>query len=86
MANTVKGLLKDQLGYNGGKYISTAITSTPDTGYTYYAIQVITDTVITCVGNVTGLTSVTLAAGTIIYGRFTSVTLASGSIIAYQGV
>jgi hypothetical protein len=38
------------------------------------------------VGNITGITSVSISAGTIIYGRYTSITLASGSVMAYYGV
>lgn len=86
MANTEKGLLRDQLGYNGGKYISNTVANVPTTGYEFFAIQVVADCVITCVGNVVGLTSISLSAGTIIYGRYTSIILASGSVIAYQGV
>jgi hypothetical protein len=70
----------------GGKYISSTDATTPSTGYVFNAIQVITDCVITCVGNITGITSVSLTAGTIIYGRYTSITLSSGSVIAYYGV
>lgn len=86
MANTEKGLLKEQLGYLGGKYTASTSAVVPDDAYVFFAIQFITASVITCVGNVTGLTSITITAGTIIYGRFTSFTLASGSVIAYQGV
>lgn len=84
MGQTDKGLLKEQMGQVGGKY-STAGTITPDTDYIYVAIQVITDSVLTCIGVPTGITSITLSAGTIIYGRFTSVTITSGTVIAYQG-
>jgi hypothetical protein len=86
MANTEKGLLREQLGYLGGKYTASTSAVLPDTGYVFFAIQFITDSVITCVGNITGLTSISISAGTIIYGRFTSFTLASGSVIAYYGV
>lgn len=77
-------ILKSSIGNSGGKYISTTAATTPETGYIFCAIQVITDCVATIVGNPSGLTSVTLLAGTIIYGRFTSVTLASGSVIVYN--
>lgn len=85
MANTEKGLLKEQMGQVGGVY-STVGTVVPEIDYIYVAIQVITDSVLTCIGSPIGLTSVTIAAGTIIYGRFTSVVITSGSIIAYQGI
>jgi hypothetical protein len=78
-------LMEASMGQAGGKY-SEAATITPDTNYVYVAIQVVTDAVITCVGNPTGITTITFTAGTVIYGRFKSVTIASGSVIAYQGV
>jgi len=72
-------------GY-GGKYISTTAATTPDTGFVFVAIQVIADCSITLVGNITGITTASVDAGQVIYGRYTSVTLASGKVIAYQGV
>ena len=77
---------KSAIGGYGGKYIATTDATTPDSGYSFIAIQVITNCSITLVGNITGITTVALSAGTIIYGRYTSCTLASGSVIAYQGV
>ena len=92
MSYTDKGKLEDilnngkcSMGQLGGKY-SGAATITPDTGYVYVALQVITDAVLTCTGSPTGITSITIMAGTIICGRFTQVVIASGSVIAYQGV
>ena len=72
-------------GEYGGKY-SGAATITPATGFVFVAVQVISDAVITLVGDITGITGVTVYAGTIIYGRYTSITIASGSVIAYNGV
>ena len=74
------------MGQSGGKYIANTDATTPETGYTFVAIQAIEDAVVTLVGNITGITSVTLSAGSVIYGRYTSVTLASGKVIAYNGV
>jgi hypothetical protein len=79
-------ILETSIGSYGGKYIANTNATTPDAGRRFVAIQVITDCVITLVGNITGITTVALTAGTIIYGRYTSVTLASGRVIAYQGV
>lgn len=73
------------MGNKGGKYISNTNATTPDTGYVFNAIQVVTDCVITCVGNITGITAVAVKAGNVVYGRYTSITLASGSVIAYYG-
>jgi hypothetical protein len=80
----VKNVLDASMGNLGATY-SGAATITPASTYIFNAIQVITNAVITCVGNPSGITSVTLTAGTIIYGRFTSITIASGTVIAYQG-
>lgn len=77
---------KSSLGQNGGKYITGTGATTPDSGYFFTAIQVITDCSITAVGNITGITAASISAGTIIYGNYTSITLASGSVIAYYGV
>jgi len=77
---------KSTIGGYGGKYISGTDATTPDVGFSFIAVEVISDAVITLVGNVTGITTVSVLAGTVIYGRYTSCTLASGSVIAYQGV
>jgi len=72
-------------GY-GGKYIASTDATAPDDNLSFIAIQVIATAVITLVGNITGITTVTVATGTVIYGRYSSITLASGSVIAYHGV
>ena len=81
-------LLETSIGSLGGQYITDCVTdaTTPATGFKFVAIQVITDCSITLVGNITGITTTGITAGTIIYGRYTSLTLASGSVIAYNGV
>jgi len=71
-------------GYGG--QCSGAATITPETGFVFVGIQVINDSVITAVGNITGITAKTIYAPTTILGRFTSITIASGLIIAYNGV
>jgi len=73
------------MGNLGGAY-SGAATITPATGYVFNSIYVVTEAVITTVGNVTGLTAITIPADRTIYGKFTSVTIASGTVIAYQGL
>lgn len=74
------------LGNLGGKY-SGAATITPATGFVFQAIQVLADSTITLVGNITGITTITILAGTVIYGRYTSCTIAAGgSVIAYYGM
>lgn len=80
-----KGVINTSMGNRGGLYITDTNPKNPINGSVFNAIQVITDCVITCIGNITSITSVTLVAGTVIYGRYTSITLASGSVIAYYG-
>jgi len=74
------------LGGYGGKYIVPSTETTPDTGYAFVAIQALSDSEITLVGNIDGITNVSILSGTILYGIYTSCTLASGNVIAYQGV
>lgn len=77
--------INQQSGDLGGQYASSG-TLTPDTGYIFFAIQAIADSVITAVGNVSGITNLSISAGTVIYGRFTSVEVVSGGAIIYDGV
>lgn len=73
------------MGGYGGDFIDDTEAHTPTSPYDYVAIQALETTVVTAVGNITGLTSVTVPTGSIIYGEFTSITLTSGSVIAYLG-
>lgn len=73
------------MGQCGGKYSGNA-TITPDDGYVYVKVQTIAESVLTCVGKPTGISSITFPANTTFYGRYSSITITSGSIIAYQGV
>jgi hypothetical protein len=79
-------LAQSSLGLLGGKYIADTSATVPETGFSFVAVQVITDAVVTLVGDITGITAVELSVGTIIYGSYSSCTLASGSVIAYNGV
>ena len=77
-----------QIGAFGGNFISDTNAHTPTEGFVFMAIQVIEEAVIAAYlpafdGNT--FTAVTLAAGTVIFGRFTTVTLTSGSVLAYEG-
>jgi hypothetical protein len=88
MNNTVKkklDTLESSMGLNGGIYSANGSITSPINKF-ITAIQVISESVLTCVGNVDGITSITFSAGTIIYGNFTSIVITSGSIIAYYGV
>lgn len=85
MSNLSNSLISASMGQLGGVY-SGAATITPSTNYVFVAIQIITNAVLTCTGSPTAITSITFAAGTVIYGRFSSVTIASGTVIAYHGV
>lgn len=77
--------INQQSGELGGRYASSG-TLTPSTGYVFFALQAIADSVITAVGNVSGITNLSVSAGTVIYGRFTSITVVSGGVIIYDGV
>lgn len=72
---------KDQVGSSGGAcYADT----TPRSSLSVTAIQVLSDAVFTTLtGNITGITGVTIPAGTVLRGSFTAITLTSGTIIAY---
>jgi hypothetical protein len=60
------------------------ISNTTATKGSWSAIQVISDAVFTLLtGNVTGYASVTIPAGTVLFGRFSAITLASGTVLAY---
>lgn len=75
-------------GGNGSDYINDTAAHATD----YFAFQCTEETVFAAIaGNMgnaadlcTGEDATALAAGTVIYGRFTSVTLTSGAIIAYK--
>jgi hypothetical protein len=78
-------------GRNGGKIIAGTDATTPASGCTYFqAILVINDAVISAITfssrmSGSGLTGITITAGTIFYGEISSITLASGVVIAYHG-
>lgn len=70
-----------QNGRNGGRRIAD---TTQFKGQTFEAIYCEADTVISSLtGNFTGATSVTLPAGTCIFGLFTQITLTSGTVHIY---
>ena len=79
-------LAQAEQGQYGGKYIATTDATTPATGYVFVEIYTLEETVVTLVGNITGITTVTVPADRSIKGRYTSITLGSGSVIAYNGV
>ena len=75
------------LGQRG--FVFTDDTTAVDGNFA--AIQIITDTIFasltalnSTVGNLAGVSGITLTAGTIIYGPFTSYDLTSGKVIAYK--
>jgi len=78
-------ILEKMTAIDGGVYIADTDEHTPSTGV-FTQIYTLEATTLTLVGNVTGLTSVALPAGTPVLGAFTSLTLASGRVIAYEGV
>jgi hypothetical protein len=82
---------EENLGGKGFDVISDTGTHTPATGLCYKALHCLTATVVASFvadtsGPVVGtFAGVTLAAGTVIYGKFTQLVLTSGSVIAYNG-
>ena len=76
---------KLSFGDNGLRVVNAGSTTTP--GESFGAIQVIDSAVISCdidaIGGDASLTSVSLFAGTIIYGNFDDISVTSGKIIAY---
>jgi hypothetical protein len=82
----VKSIIDSSMGINGGNYITTTATTTPSTGYSFFAIQAITDTVVSSVTGNIDVSSIALSAGYTIYGAWTAIKLTSGSVIAYKRV
>lgn len=76
---------KLSFGDNGFRLLSAGETSVGGEGFG--AIQIIDSAVISCDSNAVGgdasLASVSLFAGTIIYGNFDNVSVTSGKVIAY---
>ena len=76
-------------GLNGGKEITGTSEVTPADGYYFCKIEIMTDTVVSAQGNVTGATNpdltaiTTIPAKTILYGKWNSITLTNGDAIAY---
>lgn len=83
--NTEKGSVIASMGGYGGEVIDDTDAHTPTSPYNYVAIQAIEDSTITAVGDIDGLSAISVSAGFVIYGTFTSITLGSGSVIAYLG-
>jgi hypothetical protein len=72
------------LGQFGNVVLGNTQSATGD----FAAIQVLTNTTFTSIGNPTGsmssLAGVNLAAGTILYGRFTAATVTTGLAVLYK--
>ena len=79
--NTEKVNVKASMGGFGGVVKTTGIT----TG-NFCAIKALEDSVITAIGNIEDLTSITILGGDTIPGEFTSVTVTSGTVILYYNV
>lgn len=79
----------NSVGALGGKAITGTNAVTPDSGYYFFAIQIIADAVVSAQGNVAGATNVTLSslstipAGATIFGKWNSITLTSGVAVGY---
>lgn len=79
-------------GLEDSQVISDTTAVAPAANYLgWFAIQVVTDTVLNTTGttasnvtNLAGYNGITLAAGTILYGRFTAIQLVSGIVQAFK--
>jgi hypothetical protein len=80
-----KGILKAAMGQFNGEVINDTDEHTPTAPEVYICIMAIEDSEVTAVGNIDGLTSISVPAGLTIPGKFTSVTLGSGSVIVWTG-
>jgi hypothetical protein len=74
-----------------GQFGMRVLTTNAVVGETFVAIQAMEDSVISATLNTyegrigdTSITSLTLLAGTVIYGRFVNLQVASGKVIAYK--
>ena len=76
-----------------GQFGLRVLTTNATAGETFVAIQVLEDAVISATLNAnesgeigdTAITSLSLTAGNVIYGRFVNLQVASGKVIAYKG-
>lgn len=75
---------KQAFGEAGCVYETGTSTVTGD----FCALQCLTNTVFSAITNTIGsgdaITSLTLPAGTVLYGKFTTFTLTSGAVCAYN--
>lgn len=87
--NMASQAILNQIGVTGSKEITSTDAVTPATGYYFFAIQVMADTVVAAQGDISGavnadLTGFTkLPVGVTVYGKWNSITLTSGEVIAY---
>ena len=84
--------IRELLGCYGFDYITDTVAHTTASGIAYKCLHFLTVTVIAAIvadatapmGGTT-IAGATMAAGSVIYGKFTSLTLTSGTVIAYNG-
>ena len=74
-----------EMSHQGGVVINDTTATTGNFG----AIQVINDAVLSALTapeytNSADLLSITISAGTVLYGRFTAITLTSGVVVAHN--
>lgn len=77
----------NSVGATGSKSITGLTAVTPPTGYYFFAIEFLTDGVVTAQTDVENsinadLTDFTSISG-VVYGKWTSITLSSGEAIGY---
>ena len=87
--NIASQVYLNNCGANGGKEITGTSAVTPADGYYFCKIEIMSDTVVSAQGNVTGATNpdltaiTTIPAKTILYGKWNSITLTNGDAIGY---
>ncbi|MEN8907902.1 MAG: hypothetical protein ABF289_18275 [Clostridiales bacterium] len=84
--DTIKSVLDETMGGEGGIYVTTATPRTPPSGKVIRVIEARTESSVTAVGNVSNITARTLEVNGKFYGKFTSVTVHTGTAILYYGV
>jgi len=79
--NTFKVNTKASMGGYGG-----AVKSAGTYEGNYCAIKAMEDSVVTAVGNIEDLTSLTILGGDVVLGEFTEVVITSGKVILYNNI
>lgn len=89
LGNAGNQAVVNSVGATGSKEITGIVAVTPPTGYYFFAISFIADSVVAAQGDVDGAVNAdltaftTLPSGLNVYGKWDSITLTSGEAIGY---